>query len=695
MFGPGDQELRTWLQVVNEDPTSSAAHQALCELYATLGKNEALESELRRALEAFPVEAKASIRWRLAAFLAAQQRNHEAIEHYRELLQGEVVDNDGLAQASRLAEQSGDIMLQRLILNRRVDAATTPLERAIAYETLGNFVLERQDAHDTALNCFRHAMRAYHEHREIRRARSLGERILAVAPNDSETAAILVQLAFDEGDIEIANAFFDTVAQEDSNRARQLLHELEPAALKSGSLSELLTWLERLLWQDSASNNADSRQLLVQKARWLGAIPERIGEAGDTWRSLIETYDDAADIAAYTEYLATFPDIDLQREGRRWLFERSVLTATDPTEPLLAWARVEAEEFGDTAAAIALCERAIELRRDDVAVLELLATLRLRAGAAEGALLALDAWRRCSIESERDGIDLMIATLLFEQLGKGEEAFEKLEPLLRKDPLNDSAISMAASLAQVGSLGPRVVALFEELISSWEKAGIGASVIFERVQAAAKYAPPTSALWDQLEELSAKLELAERVVAAYTAAIACFDAPEVLEALGQRLVAFAEQWAPDPSAFTDALLRILEVSPKARWALDRVTFVLSQQGRFSELLNWFDRAIAAEDSSAARHALLDEAIVTARDLAKDYERAIGYLERQCAERPDDAKAQASLERLYRRGGYTRKLIELSDPSTAVVGRPGASSSGSAHCDALAGARRPGTGFGGH
>jgi tetratricopeptide (TPR) repeat protein len=55
---------------------------------------------------------------------------------------------------------------------------------------------------------------------------------------------------------------------------------------------------------------------------------------------------------------------------------------------------------------------------------------------------------------------------------------------------------------------------------------------------------------------------------------------------------------------------------------------------------------------------LDEAVVTARDLAKDYERAVGYLERQCSERPDDAKAQASLERLYRRGGHTRKLIEL-------------------------------------
>ncbi len=609
-------------------------------------------------LRHFPLQPKNSVRWQLASFLASQQRNHEAIEHYRDLLQGDSVDSSGLAQAARLAEQSGDLVLQRLILQRRVDAAQTPLERAAAYETLGTFVLDRDETRDKALEYFHHALRTYCEEGETKRARALGERILAVAPNNSETAALLVELAFADGDFEVANAFFDTVAQSDSGQARQLLMDLEPLAQRSGNLAELLIWLERLLWQDAAFGAVGSRQLMAQKARWLGAIPERIGEAGETWRSLIESYNDAMDVAAYEEYLAALPDVKLQREGQRWLFERLVSTASDPTKPLLAWARKEAEEFGDAAAAVALCERALELHPDNVAALELLATLRMQAGAADGALQALESWRRHCATSDRDRIDLIIAQLLFEHLGKGEQAFERLEPLLRKDPLNEAAITMTASLAQVDRLGPRIVTLFEELVPTWNSAGVDSSTVFQRIRAAAKFAPPTSTLWNQLEELSSKLDGAEQVVAAYTAAISYFERPPILEALGQQLVAFAEQWAPDPSAFTDALLRILEVAPKARWALDRVTFVLSQQGRFTELLNWFDRAISAEDSAAARHALLDEAIVTARDLAKDYERAIGYLERQCTERPDDAKAQASLERLYRRGGYTRKLIEL-------------------------------------
>ena len=172
-------------------------------------------------------------------------------------------------------------------LDRSVEAAQTPLERAIAYETLGNFALDCEEIRDNALNYFRQALRAYREEGETKRARTLGERLyLAAAPNDSESAALLVQLAFADGDFEIANAFFDTVAQSDAGRARQLLLELEPLAQSSGMLAELLKWLERLVWQDATLSKHDSRQLLAQKARWLGDTPVRFGEAGETWRGL-------------------------------------------------------------------------------------------------------------------------------------------------------------------------------------------------------------------------------------------------------------------------------------------------------------------------------------------------------------------------------------------------------------------------
>lgn len=673
-FGAGENEVATWLQVIAEDPRSIVAHQALCELYTTLGKNEPLEPELRRALACVPAEEQNSVRTKLAELLASQQREREALELYREVLQNDKVDGESLAHAARLAQQTGDLALQGQVLQRRVEVAKTRFERGVALEVLGAHLLETGQAQANAIDDYRQALRTYVDDGQIERARALAERLLLVAPSDSETAAVLVHLAFSSGDMQTANSYFDTVAQADTRRAYVLLQELEPTAQRAGTLPDLLNWIERLLWLNTAAGTVDSRTLLVQKANWLAAIPERLGEASEVWRSLIETHNEAADVLAYQRYLTVFPDAALQRDGRRWLFERAVSSAADPCAPLLQWAKTEADDFGDLAAAIALCERALQTHSGNSEALELLATLRLRAGAAEGALQALELLRRQTAEPERERIDVKIAQLLAEHLDQPELAFAKLRPLLTKEPNSEAVVQMIIALSHDDRVGQSSTRLFEELAVSWKTCGVEPRTIFSRIAAVARCAAPDSTLWDRLEELGPQTENAEAVVTAYGSAIAYFKQPDVLEQLGKRVVAFADQWAPDASAFTDALLRVLDVVPKARWALDRVTFVLSQQGRFGELLDWFDRAIAAEESADVRYALLNEAIVTARDLAKDNDRAIAYLERQCSERPDDAKAQASLERLYRRGGYTRKLIDLltsrlqslADPERAQV-----------------------------
>ena len=89
VFGPGERELATWLQVIEEDPTSVPGHQALVDLYVSLGRTDLLEPELRRALVSVPAEEKDSVRWQLAELLANQQRSNEALELYREILQSE------------------------------------------------------------------------------------------------------------------------------------------------------------------------------------------------------------------------------------------------------------------------------------------------------------------------------------------------------------------------------------------------------------------------------------------------------------------------------------------------------------------------------------------------------------------------------------------------------------------------------
>ena len=170
--------------------------------------------------------------------------------------------------------------------------AKTRLERGVALEALGTHRLETKPAQAHAIDDYRQALRAYVDDGQIERARALAERLLLVAPSDIETAAVLVHLAFGNGDMETANSYFDTVAQADTRRAYVLLQELEPTAQRAGSLPDLLNWIERLLWLNTAAGTVDSRTLLVQKANWLTAIPERLGEASEVSQSLIETHDD-------------------------------------------------------------------------------------------------------------------------------------------------------------------------------------------------------------------------------------------------------------------------------------------------------------------------------------------------------------------------------------------------------------------
>ena len=580
LFGASENELATWLQVIDEDPRSIVAHQALCELYTTLDKTELLEPELRRALASFPAEEQNSVRTKLAELLASQRREPEALELYREVLRNDKVDSESLAHAAQLAQQTSDVELQGQVLQRRVEVAKTRLERGVALEVLGTHLLETGLAHADAIDDYRQALRAYVDAGQIERARALAERLLVVAPRDSETAAVLVHLAFSNGDMENANSYFDTVAHADTRRAYVLLQELEPTAQRAGSLPDLLNWIERLLWLNTAAGTVDSRTLLVQKANWLAAIPERLGEASEVWQSLIETHNDPSDILAYQRYLTLFPDTAQQHEGLRWLFERAVSSAADPCAPLLQWAKTEADDFGDLATAIALCERALHAQSANSEALDLLASLRLRAGAAEGALQALETLRRQTAEPERERVDVKIAQLLAEHLDQPELAFAKLRPLLTKEPNSEAVIQMIIALSKDDRVGQASARVFEELAASWKSCGVEPQNIFNRVAAVARCAAPDSKLWEILEELGPQTQSAEAVVTAYGSAIGYFKQPDVLEQLGKSVVAFADQWAPDASALTDALLRVLDVAPKARWALDRVSFVLSQQGRF-------------------------------------------------------------------------------------------------------------------
>jgi tetratricopeptide (TPR) repeat protein len=126
----------------------------------------------------------------------------------------------------------------------------------------------------------------------------------------------------------------------------------------------------------------------------------------------------------------------------------------------------------------------------------------------------------------------------------------------------------------------------------------------------------------------------------------------------------------ESSADTEEILGILELIlervPRARWALDRATLVLSARGRWEELFELYEHAIENAASDGERIELLNEAAVAARDLARKPERAITFLEAILELRPSHAAVQGALERLYERGGKTQELAHLLSARVELV-----------------------------
>ena len=172
--------------------------------------------------------------------------------------------------------------------------------------------------------------------------------------------------------------------------------------------------------------------------------------------------------------------------------------------------------------------------------------------------------------------------------------------------------------------------------------------------------PADESAWDSLEDLAAQLQRPDEVAAAYRRALAPGLSPALIERVGQRALGFHEEWFGDSSPLlVEVFERLLALDPTLAWALSRLTVLFTMQERWTELLAYFDTAIAASSSDAYRKtALLEEAAQLAKDFANQPVRAIGYLHQLLALRPNDAQLFTSLERLLEREGRHADLIAL-------------------------------------
>ena len=459
---------------------------------------------------------------------------------------------------------------------------------------------------------------------------------------------------------------------------------------------------------DAIARNAgaDSEQavrrteLRMAKARVLAANREGRDAAVAAYRAILEDPGVAepqlkSALHAFESLLSSEAP-DARRAERRWLLawrsERA--TGEEKISALEASAQAEESVFGEPAQALELYRRALALEPENVRVLSAVARLSLGLGDAEGAVAALGAQRDKSEGEARNAIEVELATTYLNRLGRPADALAAVSRVLAVAPDDAGASAIAAKLlanastreemAKVledaqrscgeprvrarilralldasadGAAPPDVRGRWYESLLDIQRASGESALAFVTVLAAANEQPGVIRFWDQAEQLARELQRPREVADAYGRALAQSSAVGVVTLLGERGVAFQEEWFEDPAGVVRILERVLEVDPQAEWAFGRLKMIYDAGERWPELFALYDRAIASADD-VRKAALYEDAAQIAKDFANDSDRAVVYLEKLLALRPLDVHLVASLERLYERKGAHRELVGL-------------------------------------
>lgn len=686
---------QTLKAIVADHPKDWIAHTRLVGAYRALGDLRSLDAELERGLRTFSgVERQLSMVHRIER-LTDLGDDRKATELCRTLLESASVPEDALDIAVRVFERAGELDSVRSTLERKVNTATTRAKKAAALEQLGDFVLNQLGESAQAVDLWKIGARACGEDPEgLELARHLYERVLDAIPTDQEAASRLVELYAAAGQWSKVPEVYAICVHGDASEERrvEVLLTLAPRAVVAGAADEFIALADEALWKTGSQGSGAGRKILAAKASVLSASPDRHSEASQTFRNLIDSYGEEDDVRAYYVFLGAAPDVELRREGLRWVYPWRAAKAADPLPVLFEWAEVEEKQLLDIDGAIAAFERVVEHDPESASALEHLARLRLSLGDATGALDALERLRGSVPEAARADLDLRMARVALDTLSHPEDAVSYVARAIERAGFTDPVLSLSRQIlsdpfasafaaevldARLRALEPAEAGRVSEWLLSatdphpdlaalrrgwWDRklAAVAPDPVAElssTLEAAIEF-PDSEEFWNRSESLAGQTGSLPSVGAAYQRALEGVLTPEAAERLGARAADFLEQVLGDPAAATAVLIRALDQAPKARWALDRVKLTLTLQRRYEELLELYGRAVAAEDDPAQKADLLDEAVVVARDLATDPDRAMVFLEQLAALRPSDARIETSLERLYERRGQARKLIDL-------------------------------------
>lgn len=694
-LGAPDRAIEHWRAALEQAPGDTGARMSLVDLLTESGELEAAYAELEHGLSLGPGSERQPTLERLAELAARSGALAKSLEHYREILKSDNVNDALLERIQGVAEQFGDGATVQSVIERRIKSTTGPSQRVALFERAGDNALERLGDPKTAIEQFVAAAKlCVSELADDSRAVRLYERILALDPHSRLTAERLVEL-YSRGNLwdKLAVPFQILRRQLDAGELTQLLLSLEERAVTAGAAGVFVELADGVL--GNAEPEAQARPIALAKARVLSSDPARADEAAELYKELVESAqpNSTTELDAFEQFLATSPAGTTTSAHQRWLFEVRVTRAADPVPVLLEWAEVEERQLGDADRALQLYQRVVALAPRRVEALTELARLQSERGQGEDALASLRA-----LAEELDGdakakVELRIAKLLLDPLQRPVEALDAAEATLRRSPGDPDALDLALRALHFPESRTRAAQHLENAAEFFADPAERARVLetllslsednpelreargrwlkgllaiksddphgsLEVALRAAQADPADDELWSAAERFARQLDLPDPVALAYSRAISQPLPPELAETLGRRVVEFHEEWFEDNQRVVELLRRVLELSPSATWAFDRLKLEFNATAKWQDLFSLYDKALEHAKDDAARTELLREVSMAAKDFAGDAEKAIYYLEKLHALNPKDDRVEASLERLYERNNHYRPLIDL-------------------------------------
>lgn len=170
--------------------------------------------------------------------------------------------------------------------------------------------------------------------------------------------------------------------------------------------------------------------------------------------------------------------------------------------------------------------------------------------------------------------------------------------------------------------------------------------------------PQNDEVWDRVEILAGDLDNPEAVAAAYKDCLSKDMESDEAVTLGKRAAHFHEEWfGDDREGLATLLSRVIELSPKNEWAMQRLTYVLTVSERWDDVIALYQGFIKQTTDKTRLVKLLDEAFQVTKDLANRPDLAIDFLKAKL-EIEASPKQLVALERLLERHERWLDLISL-------------------------------------